>query len=465
MNMELEELKLNHNFDEFKSFIKDKKVAVVGIGVSNRPLIKKLIKLGAKVIACDKKSDLGEFEYELQRLGVKLSLGQNYLESVEECDVVFRTPSLRPDNEFLQRAEKKGAYITSEIQEFLKYCRAKVFGVTGSDGKTTTTTLIAEILKEDGKNVYVGGNIGTPLFDRLDEIKEDDYVVVELSSFQLMDCRYSPLVSVITNLSPNHLDVHKDMDEYINSKKNIFLHQNKDGIVVLNRDNYITYSLRKEAKGSVRMFSINDEGVFSHLKGEDLIVDGNRICSIDEVKLPGMHNIENLLTAFAAVYGYASIESMRKVVLNFTGVEHRIEFVREVKGVKFYNDSIASSPTRTIAGLKSFKQKVILIAGGYDKKIPFDELASEGVERIKVLVLMGNTKKKIREAFEREMRKKNINLPIIEADSFEDAIYGAYNMAETGDIITLSPACASFDMFKNFEERGNRFKDIVMNIK
>lgn len=453
------------SFSEFKKFIKGKKVAVVGIGVSNRPLVKMIVDLGGKVIACDKKTDIGDAADELKKIGVELNLGENYLEGVVDCDVIFRTPSLRPDNPYLQRARDNGAYITSEMMEFIKYCPCKIFGVTGSDGKTTTTSLIYEMLKADGKRAFLGGNIGNPLFNRIEEIKEDDYAVIELSSFQLMECGFSPDVSVITNLSPNHLDIHKDMKEYIDSKKNIFLHQNENGLLVLNLDNKITAGMLDEAKGKVRTFSLTKGIGYSHLEGDELSVNGIKICNMKDIKLIGMHNVDNMLTAFAAVDGTVSIEAMRKVATTFTGVEHRIEFVREINGVRFYNDSIGSSPTRTIANLKAFNRKIILIAGGYDKKIPFDTLAKEGVDRVKVLVLMGNTKDKIRKAFEEEMKLRDHYLPIIEADNLEDAVYKAYKSSENGDIITLSPACASFDMFKNFEERGNKFKEIVMNIK
>lgn len=455
---------MKHSFDEFKKLVKDKDVAVVGVGVSNTPLIKMLIRLGARVTACDKKEDLGSMENELKSLGVRLYLGKDYMEGVLGCSVIFRTPSLRPDNEYLQKARKNGAYITSEILEFLKYCPAKVFGVTGSDGKTTTTTLVAEMLKANGNRVFLGGNIGTPLFDKIEEIKSSDFVAVELSSFQLMDCNASPDIAAITNISPNHLDIHTDMEEYINSKKNIFLHQDSNGIVILNKDNEITCSLRNEVKNNVRMFSIKDKDAFAYLQGEDLMISGTKICEINEVKLPGMHNIQNLLTAFCTVYGYASIDSMRKVATTFTGVEHRMEFVREINGVKIYNDAIGTSPTRTISNLKHFKHNVILIAGGYDKNIPFDELAREGFSSIKTLVLMGNTKDKIKKAFEDEMKIRNEKLPIIIADSLEDAVNKSLEAAAAGDVITLSPACAAFDMFKNFEEKGKKFKEIVMNI-
>ncbi|WP_027309389.1 UDP-N-acetylmuramoyl-L-alanine--D-glutamate ligase [Caloramator sp. ALD01] len=452
-----------YSFDEFKKFVFKKKVAIVGAGVSNTPLIQMMLDLGANVVVCDKKTSLGEYEEELKKKDVKLYLGENYLEGTKEADIIFRTPSLMPTNPYIKEALDRGAYVTSEMGEFLKYCKGKVIGITGSDGKTTTTTLVYEMLKKQGYNVFLGGNIGNPLFHRIEEIKENDFVVLELSSFQLIDAKFSPKVSIITNITPNHLDIHKDMQEYIESKKNIFLHQEEGGVVVLNKDNEITRKIAEETDKNVRLFS-RKEKAFSYLEEDNLIIDNNIVCHIDEVKLPGMHNIENLLAAFAAVYDFVSIDTMRYVAMNFSGVEHRIEFVREVNGIKFYNDSIASSPARTLAGLKSFKQKVILIAGGYDKNIPFEPLAEEGIDYIKCLVLLGKTKDKIKNAFLKVMEERNIEIPIVIADSLEDAVLKAYNAAEKGDIITLSPACASFDMFKNFEERGRIFKEIVNKI-
>ncbi|MCX7694418.1 MAG: UDP-N-acetylmuramoyl-L-alanine--D-glutamate ligase [Caloramator sp.] len=451
------------SFDEFKSFVFKKKVAIVGAGVSNTPLIQMMLDLGADLVVCDKKESLGEYEEELRKKNVELYLGQNYLEGIKDADIIFRTPSLMPTNPYIKEALDRGAYVTSEMGEFLKYCKGKVIGITGSDGKTTTTTLVYEMLKKQGYNVFLGGNIGNPLFHRIEEIEKNDFVVLELSSFQLIDAKYSPEVSIITNITPNHLDIHKDMQEYIDSKKNIFLHQEDDGVVVLNKDNEITRKISEETDKNVRLFS-RKEKAFSYLEGDNLVVDNNIVCNIEEVKLPGMHNIENLLAAFAAVYDFVSIDTMRYVAMNFAGVEHRIEFVREINGIKFYNDSIASSPARTLAGLKSFKQKVILIAGGYDKNIPFEPLAEEGIDHIKCLVLLGKTKDKIKDAFLKVMEKRNIDLPIIVADSLQDAVLKAYSAAEKGDIITLSPACASFDMFKNFEERGRIFKEFVNKI-
>lgn len=458
---------MNKDFKEFKKFIKGKKTAVVGIGISNRPLIDFLVKLGAEVTAFDKKykEQLGNAVVELENKGVKLVLGEDYLDKLNGFEVIFKTPSMRIDSPALLRAKEEGTYITSEMEEFIKYCPAKIFGITGSDGKTTTTSLIYNMLREEGYNTWIGGNIGTPLFSKIEEIKRDDKVVLELSSFQLMTITEPIEVSLITNISPNHLDIHKNMEEYIDAKKNIFKYGREEDLLVLNKDNEITNSIAIERGGNILQFSIKEKvenGAFYN-NGE-LYIFNKRICNIDEIKLKGMHNVENLLAAFCCVNEDVSIKSMRNVAISFTGVEHRMEFIREINGVKYYNDSIASSPTRTIAGLKAFDKKVILIAGGYDKKISFEPLAEEGYTYIKSLILLGVTKDKIKKAFEKVMSEKGINIPIFIVSTLEEAVDKANTITENGDIVTLSPACASFDMFPNFEVRGNRFKEIINNL-
>lgn len=458
---------MKRDFKEFKEFIKNKKVAVVGIGVSNIPLINFLFKLGANVTAFDKKEEckLGKIAKEFKEKGIKLELGEKYLDNLTGFEVVFKTPSMRIDNPALARVKGEGAYVTSEMEEFAKYCPAKIFAITGSDGKTTTTTLTYEILKAEGHKTWVGGNIGNPLFANIEDIKNEDKVVLELSSFQLMTMNVSMDNALITNLSPNHLDIHKDMEEYVEAKKNIFKYQDKTGMLVLNRDNEITNSLVHEAKCKVMKFSLRediDNGAC--LKNNKLMILNKEVCSLEEVKLKGMHNVANLLAAFCMVLEDASIESMRKVATTFKGVEHRCEFVRKLNGVEYYNDSIASSPTRTLAGLNSFEKPVILIAGGYDKHIPFEPLAYEGYKKIKTLILVGATKEKIKDVFEKFMNEKGIKVPLIIAENFKDAVYKSKEIAKEGDIVTLSPACASFDMFPNFEIRGNNFKEIVNSL-
>lgn len=458
---------MKKDFVEFKKFIKGKNTAVVGIGVSNKPLINLLLKLGAKVSAFDKKSkeQLGKDAIEFNEKGVKLILGDRYMDKLEGFDVIFKTPSMRIDSPWFIKAKQEGTYITSEMEEFIKYCPGKIYGITGSDGKTTTTTLIYNMLKEQGYKTWVGGNIGIPLFSQIEKIKKEDKVVLELSSFQLMTMNVSPEVAVITNLSPNHLDMHKDMEEYINAKKNIFKYQKKENLLILNKDNEITDSMVNESIGKVAQFTIKHEikdgGYF---KDNKLYIYGKEVCELNQIQIKGMHNVENLLAAFCAVSDEVSIQNMRKVAVSFKGVEHRCELVKEIDGVKYYNDSIASSPSRTLAGLRAFNKPVILIAGGYDKNIPFQPLAEEGYSYIKTLILIGATRNKIEDAFNKIMNEKNIKIPIIIEEDLERAVYRSKEIAERGDIVTLSPACASFDMFPNFEVRGNKFKEIVKNL-
>ena len=455
---------MKKDFNEFKTFIKGKKVAVVGIGVSNIPLINFLYKLDANVTAFDMKteSELGEVAQDFKKKGIELVLGEGYLNKLIGFEVVFKTPSMRIDSEALVRAKEEGAYITSEMEEFVRYCKGKIYAVTGSDGKTTTTTIISKLLIEEGYKTWVGGNIGTPLFSKIEEIDEKDMVVLELSSFQLMTMNLPIDVAICTNLAPNHLDMHKDMQEYIDSKKNIYLYQEKKDVLVVNIENDITNSFKKEAKGEVREFSSKQKVQNgAYYENGILYLDEKEVCKKEDIVIKGMHNVENYLAAFAATKDDVSIESMKKVAETFSGVEHRCELVRELNGVKYYNDSIASSPTRTLAGLRAFDKKVIIIVGGYDKHIPFEPLAYEGYPYIKELIIMGATKDKIKAAFDKLKEEKGIKVNMHFVNNMEEAVNKAKELAKEGDVVTLSPACASFDMFKNFAVRGNVFKKIV----
>ena len=464
----------NKNLEEFKTYVKGKYVAIMGMGVSNTPLIKYLMDLDANITVFDKKSEeeldksLIE-EYAIQ--GVKFSLGENYLKNLVGYDIIFRSPSMRPDIPEIEKELDRGAILTSEIEMLIDLCPGKIIGITGSDGKTTTTTLIYKMLEAAGYHCYLGGNIGIPLFAKIDEMRSEDIIVLELSSFQLMTLKKSPQIAVVTNVSPNHLDIHKSYEEYIEAKKNIFKYQDKDGIVVLNYDNDITRDFSLEAKGEVRYFSTRvklDDGVIldnNMIKiSEDKI--RKQIINVDDILLLGAHNIENACTAIAAVKDLVKPEDIVSVLTTFKGVEHRNEFVRLLNGVKWYNDSIGSSPTRTIAGLVSFKNKVILIAGGYDKHLDYTDMGRYIVDHVKTLVLLGQTKEKIKTATLQEIERRggNIDLPIIECTSLEEAVNKAYEIASEGDTVFFSPASASFDMFKNFEERGNKYKELVHSI-
>ena len=457
---------LNHRLHDYINTLKNKSVAVIGIGVSNTPLIKLLLKNGISVIACDKneKDAFGYLADELEGLGAELRLGKDYLNDIY-ADVIFRTPGMHPETPALATARERGAIITSEMEVFFEVCPCHTIGITGSDGKTTTTTIISKLLEESGQKVFVGGNIGTPLLAKTEEMSPEDWAVLELSSFQLMTMKKSPEIAVVTNVAPNHLDVHKSMEEYIEAKRNILKYQNSEDKIVLNFDNDITRSFADTAPGHVSFFSYKEElqdGVCLH-HGTISAMHSGTATSImlpKNILIPGTHNVENYMAAFAALDGIVPYDIFRKVAVEFKGVEHRIELVREYNGVKYYNDSIASSPTRTIAGLKSFNQKVILIAGGKDKGVPFDNLGEEIVKRVKSLILTGFTAQKIRNAVEKAPGYNGMP-PIYEYADFRDAVIAASNLAEVGDIVILSPACTSFDRFKNFAERGKYFKDIV----
>ncbi len=450
------------SFDNFMNEMKDKSVVVVGIGISNIPLIKLLVRSGAKVTACDKKSydQLGKIAPEFEEMGVTLKLGEKYLSNLSG-DYLFKSPGIRPDMpEFLKFSEQ-GGIVTSEMEVFFDVCPIKIIAVTGSDGKTTTTTLIAKMLEASGRKVHLGGNIGKPLLSLVPGFKAGEVAVVELSSFQLMTMKKSPSVAVITNLSPNHLDVHKSMDEYIEAKENIMKYQSEEDALVVNLDNDITREIAKKAKGKVIYFSRKEtpySGV--ELKDNKIYFNGDFVLDADDILLPGIHNVENYMAAYAAVNNMITLEQLDYVAKHFGGVEHRIEFVREYNGVKFYNDSIASSPTRAMACINAFYEKnikIIMIAGGYDKNLPFDELGREIVSKVKKLYLCGDTAEKIKAS----VLKVHDAFPITIFNSFRETAQAVLNESEQGDVVVLCPACASFDKFANFEERGNLFKKLI----
>lgn len=454
--------------NEYLETLQGKRIAVIGMGVSNTPLIRMLLRADLNVTVRDKanRDRVEEIAEELESLGAQLKLGEGYLEDLNE-DIIFRTPGLSPNNPLIRQAVERGSELTSEMELFFRTCPCRLIGVTGSDGKTTTTTIISKFLKAAGYNVYVGGNIGKPLLPDVAGMEPEDFAVLELSSFQLMTMDQSPHISVFTNLSPNHLDYHGTMGEYIAAKENIFIHQTGENRAVFNFDNQTTHDLAQAAKGSVSFFSRQqrlEDGVYLRdgaiwLTNEQ----GSReVLPLRDIRLPGVHNIENYMAAIAAVDGLVPDKCVREVAQQFNGVEHRIELVRELDGVRYYNDSIGTSPTRTAACLESFEEKVILIAGGYDKGVPFTGLGVEITERVKALILTGATAKAIRAAVEGAPGYAQGHPDILELEDFADAVKAARALAEPGDVVVLSPACAAFDKFKNFMERGKYFKELVM---
>ena len=453
------------NLEEYLYSLRGKTVAVIGIGVSNQPLIQLLRSHGISVTARDRKSReaLGSVGGALEASGVRLVLGEDYLQNLTE-NVIFRTPGMRPDLPELTAAVRRGSVLTSEMEAFFAVCPCPIWAVTGSDGKTTTTTIIAELLRRAGKTVHLGGNIGHPLLAEAGDIRPEDLAVLELSSFQLMTMEESPHVAVVTNISPNHLDVHKNYGEYIAAKENIFTHQGSEDIAVFNADNDVTAEEARRAVGRARLFSRKrelEDGVF--LRGEAIIARSGgqerQVMTVGHIKLPGVHNVENYLAAIAAVDGVVPDEIIRSFAEEFGGVEHRIELFRTRRGVRWYNDSIASSPSRTIAGLNSFDQKVILIAGGKDKGISYAPLGPVVNDHVKLLILCGATAGVIRRAVEEASNYDG--LEIVEVADYHEAVTLADSRAREGDVVILSPASTSFDRFANFMERGQVFKELV----
>lgn len=452
----------------FFDSVRGKTVAFIGIGTSNLPLIRQFAEKGAKVVACDRKDfdALGENAIKAQEYGAELVLGEDYLSNIQ-ANIVFRSPGTPFYKEELVNLRENGTVLTSEMEVFFDLCPCKVIAVTGSDGKTTTTTIISELLKAAGKTVHLGGNIGKPLLPEIESVNADDWAVVELSSFQLISMRKSPDIAVVTNLAPNHLDIHKDMQEYIDSKKNIVLHQNAFSKAVLNLDNDIANSFSDSVRGQIAKFTVKEKPF------NGAYLDGTKICYSDfgnvtrimdyrDIKIPGMHNVENYLAAISAVWGIVDVPVIVSVAKTFGGVAHRAEFVREVHGVKYYNDSIASSPTRTALGtLSLYDEKIIIIAGGYDKHIPYEPLGPVINNKVKVLILLGDTAPKIEAAVKEADNYNAEAITIINVTNMEEAVSAAAKCAQEGDIVSLSPASASFGLYRNFEERGNHFKSIV----
>ena len=469
--------------EKYIETIKGKKVALVGMGVANTPSAKFLAQHGIEVYACDKrdKEYIGkELCDELEALGVKFSLGENYLDILPDMDVVFRSHGILPfQNEWIGECIARGQKVTTEMEVFFEYCPCKIFAVTGSNGKTTTTTLISKMLEAEGNRVFLGGNIGKALMPALDEITENDIAVVELSSFQLLtmgNLKNKPDVAVVTNIECTHQDHHISLDEYVDAKRNLLIYQNASQRTVLNADcdysigNRVYHDMRFDVRGKLYEFSIKhkvENGAYMNAENGNIYYAENGsetlIMNRDDIVIPGDHNIENYCTAISAVWGSVKPETIKNIAQTFGGVEHRIEFVREYKGVKYYNDSIATSPSRVISGLKAFGRKIIVIMGGSDKGNDFGEMVPYILKYCKVLVLNGTTANRIYDAVRNNSRFEESGLKVVMTDKLENALNIAKEEAEEGDIVSLCPACPAFDQFKTFEYRGRKFKEMVNN--
>ena len=460
---------INQKLIEFNKYLKGKKVAIIGLGVSNLPLLKYMYEKETEITILDEKEQKEiprKLLEKIEKYNSKAFFGKKCFENLKNFDIIFRSPSCLPTRGELLAEKERGAIITSEIEMLMKLSPCQIIGVTGSDGKTTTTSLIYNILKKAGYNTYLGGNIGIPLFTKLDEIKPQDILVLELSSFQLMDMEISPNIAVITNITPNHLNIHKDYNEYIEAKKTIFKYQNENDYLVLNYDNEITRNCNKEAISKIIYFSSKeklDNGFIIDNKIIKKCEDGIRkhILDTKDILLRGNHNFENIATALAATNMLVDEEVAVEAIKEFKAVEHRLEFVKEIDGVKWYNDSVSSSPTRTIAGLNSFDEDIVLIAGGYDKNLDYTPLSKPILKKVKTLILLGATSGKIFDAVKKEEEKEGKNINIYMCDNLEDTVNLAKRYSKPGEVVLFSPASASFDMFKNFADRGNKFKNLV----
>ncbi len=451
---------------EIFKYFEGKKILLLGFARSNRAVSKLFDECEINFDVADEKLiDIGSF----RNSKVDFFFGEKYLDAISNYDAVFRSPGIKYNNK-MKEALKKGVEFTSEISLFFRFCKSKnIFAVTGSDGKTTSSNMIYEMLKKSGKRVFIGGNIGIPIISYIFDILENDFVILELSSFQLFDSKIKPKVAVVTNISENHLDWHSNFDEYLESKMNVFRYQDKEDTLILNYDDKFSSYIGKQVSPNVRFFStknkisngcfLRDHSIyFSDGKNENIIIN------IDKLKIPGTHNVENFMSAISACFDYVRIDDIRFVCENFSGVEHRIEFVREINGVRYFDDSIASSPTRVIKGaLSVFTKNIILIAGGYDKKLDFHELADQICKKVKVLILMGQTADKIKDCVLKSRVKTKPK--IFKVDSMKEAVWFSYRNSSQNDVVLLSPSCASFGMYKNFEERGNDFKNCVLNLK
>ena len=459
----------NKKLEEFEKNLKNKKVAVIGLGVSNIPLLDYLYQKQADVTVFDDREEKNiapDIVSKIKKYKIKAFLEKGNLENLKGFELIYRSPSCLPTKKELVAEKQRGAEVTTEIEQLMKMAPCKIIGITGSDGKTTTTTLTYEILKNAGYTTHLGGNIGIPLFTKLNEIKPEDVIVLELSSFQLMGMNVSPDISAITNITPNHLNIHKDYEEYIEAKKNIFKYQKDTGILVLNADNEITNACQDEANGEVILFSSKQKLDYGYIVDNGVIKECNdgirrHLISKDEIKLKGIHNLENICTALALTKTLVDTDKALETIKQFPGVHHRLEYVRTLDGVEWYNDSASTTPTRGISALNSFDKEIVLIAGGADKNLDYTPIAKPIVEKVKSLILIGQTATKIYDAVKKELEVQNKELDIHMCDTFKQSLELARRIAKPGQVVLFSPASTSFDMFKDMYDRGDQFRDEV----
>jgi len=455
---------------------KGKKITVMGLGLFGGGVgaVKYLVSQGADVTVTDLKSaeELSASLKLLDELPFRLRLGKHYEEDFVNVDMLVVSPAVPNDSRFLQLAFENRVHIDSELSIFFSLCPAPVIGITGSNGKSTTTSLLGEMLKEAGIKTWVGGNIGISLLENLEEIEPDDVVVLEISSFQLeylARIEMSPHISIITNIAPNHLDRHKTMENYIGAKKAIIHYQQEGDYAIMNYDDPTLKKWEGESKGRHLWYSTTKElehGAF--LRNNEIIINHNSKKTVipcsTQINIKGIHNWQNIMAAsYAATLMHADVESIKSAITGFIGLEHRLEYVHTINGVQYYNDSKATTPEAAIAGIKAFDSPTILIAGGYDKQVSFHQFAQECVRNTKCVILIGETAKTIQKLIQ-DIKGEKTKPEVYMAASLDESVKNAYEVAKSGDIVLLSPACASFGMFTNYEERGKRFKALISQL-
>jgi len=457
---------------------------ILGLARQGTALARFLAQVGAEVTVSDRQGEaaLADYLTELADLPIRYVLGEHPLSLLDKADLLCLSGGVPVDVPIVVEAQRRGIPLSNDAQLFLERCQAPVIGITGSAGKTTTTALVGEMCRVAGMRTWVGGNIGNPLIADLDEIGPDDWVVMELSSFQLEVMTVSPHVAAVLNITPNHLDRHKTMDAYVAAKRNIVAHQKSEDFALLGYDDADTRAMALETAAHLLWFSGGaevEDGAFKtngeltlRLGGLDRV-----ICQASEVRLRGRHNLLNVLAA-CALAGVAGVpvEAMQRVVTTFTGVEHRLELVRELNGVQWYDDSIATAPERSLAALRSFEEPIMLLAGGCDKKLPWDEFAAETVRRVYHLVTFGEAGPMIaRVVEERLSAAPPLSIPlggmkggrlegVTQVETLEEAVEVAARLTRPGEVVLLSPGATSFDAFRDFAERGDRFKELVWGL-
>ncbi len=446
-----------------------KEVLIIGLGISGLSTIKALNNLGANISVMDSKNeeDLKDILTNIQDISIKKYFGTNIID-LNKVDLIVKSPGVPPNAEIIQKARKNNIEIITDIElAFRLSPTEKIITITGTNGKTTTTTLVGEILKRAKFNTYIVGNIGVGILQEIVKSKPEDVFVVEASSFQLEDIKqFRPKVSLVLNISPDHLDWHGSYENYINAKKNIFKNQGENDYIILNYDDKIIRNFKKEISANIIWFSLLQKlsrGIY--LDGEDIIInDGireNQLMSITDIRILGKHNLENILGSIGICYAMGiDSEIIKQGIEDFKGVEHRLEYVTEKKGICFYNDSKGTNPEASIKAIEAISTPIILIAGGYDKGVSFENFIKSFENKVKSLILLGETKEQIKNTAI-EYGFQNYYL----VDNMDEAVGLGYKLGRKGDSVLLSPACASWGMYKNFEERGKEFKKAVYRLK